>query len=577
MILPQHGQTQQRGFALIVTLSVLVLLLLLVIGILSLSSISIRTASQEDAQAEARANARLALQLAIGELQKHAGADTRVTATADILASENPPLLGVWRSWEGSNHETSGTFAGRPIAPDYGSKREPAEDGGRFLTWLVSTADSETKPDEASTLIERSASTNNVALLAEGTLETDDDRMIFVEPNAIAGSGNFAWWISGENQKARVPEPFEPDKNNATGWGGVSQSHSVVDPEPFGLESLLDDPTPASKAITLRNASLIPAPDANNARQYFHDLSAVSVGLLTNTATGGWRKDLSLLIESWDQQPKTDLPFFRLTANKHTKATIPSQNNAVPAGSALYPWAGYRGGQTIPIYQHPAVTSWANLVDWATHYKRASISGNGRVTTAIHSQNISGRENYAFLHKVRILPIIARMQWVFSHSAERLTNGINSGKYEPRLLLTPVITMWNPYSAEITSPQSLGFIIPKAMPAALRYSIGGVKNTQYNAVMRGVSNQPSLGGGALRFNINAAFTLKPGETRLFSPQSTTPVGDGATITLAPGYRSGGGHFFRVKNNSGQVVPYPGATSIKVSPTAVRRKTARSVT
>ena len=28
-------------------------------------------------------------------------------------------------------------------------------------------------------------------------------------------------------------------------------------------------------------------------------------------------------------------------------------------------------------------------------------------------------DSYHFLHKVRILPVIARMQWVFSHSAGR--------------------------------------------------------------------------------------------------------------------------------------------------------------
>ena len=51
--------------------------------------------------ATGRANARLALALAIGELQRRTGADTWVTAPADILDNNNPPVLGVRTSWRG--------------------------------------------------------------------------------------------------------------------------------------------------------------------------------------------------------------------------------------------------------------------------------------------------------------------------------------------------------------------------------------------------------------------------------------------------------------------------------------------
>lgn len=53
-------------------------------------------------------------------------------------------------------------------------------------------------------------------------------------------------------------------------------------------------------AITLGTADIFAKNDATTKpRQFFLDLSANSVGLLTNTATGDWRKDLSLLTESW--------------------------------------------------------------------------------------------------------------------------------------------------------------------------------------------------------------------------------------------------------------------------------------
>ncbi|NNC87465.1 MAG: hypothetical protein HKN82_03270 [Akkermansiaceae bacterium] len=552
------------GFALVITISILVLLALVSIALLSLSSITVRSMNRGAAQAEARANARLALMLAIGELQKHAGPDTRVTAPADVIDESHPPLTGVWRSWEGTDHDTGRQFAGRPIAPDYGAKERPATGDGRFLTWLVSTGRRELTTGEVDSLVRKAPFPDSVPLLSGGSLAANDGREVHVEPVALDGGG-FAWWISGENQKARLPHPYEPEDDTAARWSVLAKSHAVADPEPFSLETLLDDPAPAAKVITARTADLLAEEGAaTRPHEFFHDLSVNSVGLLTNTATGGWRKDLSLLTESWGRQRTSRLPFFRLNARSTTQATRPTPANPVPAGSMLYPWATYRGGNTIPIYQHGPVTSWENLVDFATHYKRVTVARSGRVSTKIHSVAIDTRsENFAFLHRLRILPVIARMQWVFSHSAGTVA-GAPRGHVEPRLLLTPVITMWNPYSVEITSPPTLDFRIPKAMPAALRYTIGGTTNRSYNAVMAGVTNQPSLGGGNLRFKINAPFTLKPGETRLFSPASTTPMADNASLTLEPGFRSGGGHFFRVKGPNGQRLTRPRSTTIRAA-------------
>ena len=557
------GKPESSGFALVVTLSLMILLTVVALGLLGLSAVFLRSSSQGIAQAEARANARLALMLAIGELQKQTGPDTRVTAPADLVDPDSPPLTGVWRSWEGTNHETRGNFAGRPITPDYAAKKKAEAAGGRFLTWLVSGAKAGVPPDSPASLVRKTPTADSVPLLSTGSLAQGDTRQIHMVPQPLT-NGSFAWWVSGENQKARLPRPYQPDlMNSAAGWSALAKSHAVADPKPFGLDGLLTDPKPAEKAVTLRTANLLPrqAAATTPVGTHFHDLSAASVGLLTNTATGGWRKDLSLLTESWDRQPTSRLPFFQINSTTTTNATRPAPGNAVPAGSMLYPWATYRSPNHIPIYQHGPVTSWANLVDWATHYKRMSVSREGQITSPIHSVAIDTfSENFEFLHKVRVLPVIARMQWVFSHSAVQPAN--SRGQYEPRLLLTPAITMWNPYNVEITSPPRIDFIIPKAMPAALKYTINGRENVNYNAVMAGVTNQPSLGGGTLRFQIDSPFTLMPGETRLFSPSSGTPVADNANVVLHPGYRSGGGHHFPVKDTNGQNLLLPGSATLK---------------
>lgn len=557
--LGQRFERIRLGFALVVTLSLMILMTVVAVGLLTLSTISLRSSSPAEAMAVARANAKLSLILAIGELQRHTGLDTRVTARADILAKYNPPVLGVWKSWQGDNHETTGSFQGRPKSP--GSSYSSAK-RIRFVAWLTSrnSMDPASPPDTK-------AASGKVPLLGPGSVGTGagrDELQVHLTPTPLdTGSqrGSLAWWIGGENQKARLPKPYKADPlTSPAKWSAVAKSHAVADPKPFRLEALLTDAAPAAKAITLQQTDLIATQaDTIASREFFHDLSAVSVGLLTNTATGGWRKDLSLLFENWNNQPTSGLPFFRVTPSVDLQYTRPEPGNAVPPVSMFYPWAAYRGGNTIPIYQHGPVTSWENLKDFATFYKRVSATSNGRFIGTPYAISIGG-DSFNFLHKVRILPVIARMQWVFSHSAGALAN---PSVLEPRLLMTPAITMWNPYNVELTVP-SMSFGIPKPLPAALRYTISGSVNANYNSVMGGGSNNgPALGSGNLSYSINTPFTLMPGESRIFSPEKATPEASGASLQLTPGYRSGGGHYFPIKDSNGaNVTSLPSSATIK---------------
>jgi len=547
---PSPFQESRSGFALVITLTLMILLTVIAVGLLTLSSVTLRGAAQTQAQSTARANARLALALAIGELQRQTGTDTRVTARADILNQNNPPVLGVWQSWQGADHETTGTFAGRPVSPgDYASAKKK-----RFVAWLTSanTKDPATLPDTA-------PANGKVTLIGTGALGNDAARaklQIHLTPTTVTTNsqqGGLAWWIGGENQKARVPRPSTPEPTASAGrWAAQNKSYPVADPKPFRLEPVMDNPASSDKAITLHQADLISSDTTNKtSREFFHDLSAVSIGLLTNPTNGGWRKDLSLLTEKWSDQPTSNLPLFRLTPDRDMMYTRPEQGNAVPAVSMLYPWAAYRGGNNIPIYQHGPVTSWENLVNYATHYKRITSDASGKMSTATFSVAIDDADNsFNFLHRVRILPVIARMQWVLSHSAGKLPNNL----FEPRVLLTPVITMWNPYNMEITAP-ALSFNIPSPLPVALRYTVNGV-TYNYHALMSGGTNSPALGSGSLSYQIASPFTLKPGETRLFSPPAMTQVPSGSSITLQPGYRSGVGNYFQVKDDSDNSLTLP---------------------
>ena len=570
----RNGMTRWRcrGFTLVVTLSLMILLTVIAVGLLTLSSVSLRGSAQSHDQASARANARLALALAIGELQRQTGTDTRITARADILDKNNPPVLGVWKSWQGDDHETTGTYAGRPVSPgDYQAAKK-----SRFLTWLVSgnpavLADSNNVPDT-------SAGTGKIQLVGPGSVgqgAANAKLLVNLAPSPLSSgkeTGSFAWWVSGENQKARIPKPYKPTNDTVAGWAPQVKSHTVVDPSVFRLDPLLTDTTPANKAITLHQADLIATDPANKTScEFFHDLSATSVGLLTNTATGGWRKDLSLLTENWDLEPKSNQPFFRLKPDQDVAFNIPvSSGDYRPSTSLFYPWSAYRSTTgDWPTEHHGAVTSWENLKDWATLYKRMNSGGTTIPRFACNFGDRSATNVFNYLHRTRIVPLIARMQWVFSHYA---TLDPVTSLYTPQLLITPIITLWNPYNVSINSANGFKFSLLYCTPEAFRFQVGAVQNTLYNSVLKcnnssfppanTYSSASLTGRTGMDFNISSTYTIKPGETLIFSPDAA-PVPSSGSIVLKKGARLNGGFYVPIRKDDGtQFTALPGSTNVK---------------
>src|SRR6056300_838836 len=74
----------KRGFALVITLSLISFVFLLVITLISQIRLDLSYSDVRQSQILAKAHARMGMMVAIGEIQKHLGPDMRVSTTADI-------------------------------------------------------------------------------------------------------------------------------------------------------------------------------------------------------------------------------------------------------------------------------------------------------------------------------------------------------------------------------------------------------------------------------------------------------------------------------------------------------------
>jgi hypothetical protein len=408
-------------------------------------------------------------------------------------------------------------------------------------------------------------------------------------------NGAIAWWVGGENQKVRVSFPTIATTTNkrelserlatfgkpdlaAIGFGDPTV---VTNPPMFSRRSL--DIIPADTSRLAK--SLTEATPTALTRAGFHDVTFIADGLLTNTATGGLRKDLSLFTETWDLMNDVDtnravaLPLFRVkpATERRTTSTPPdhdlaflrplpdslfaSRETDARAGNRrrhalLYWWADYgsAGGLEAgqPLYggsmasdggtpfggyyqlsSFPPIRSWAFMTDFALHYRKYVTSGDsaglsGTIEMMPPTLQTADTANsgrfYSLYERVHRHPLIARYQFVFAGA----TVGNNAA-----ILVQPVVTLWNPYNVKMTVPAFLTKAYPIYLPIAFEVS-------DSTGAMAGFSrNFGQWTQGNLSCTVSGA-TFEPGQTRVFSmsagPLSSYNMGQPIpTLTLSPGY------------------------------------------
>ena len=547
---PQNG-----GFALVIALSLMAFVLLLILSITTLTQVEIKNAETSKDKMKAQQNALLAVSVAIGNLQKLAGPDTRITAPAEAIATINGPVqvTGVWRSWEGRNHLTSGAQAGLPIAPDYDSKLNTGElepdssQAGRFLGWLSSDA---LDNDDATTPPLLVESNETIPLLSANILGEDTNREVHIIPTPIVsnGTGSYAWWIQGENTKATLkyaqPSTTAFDSTTRLATFGAS------DPEVFNFQTSPElDRINFRTTLDLLTTTSAPPDGVEPSGLYFHDLTGKAKGLLTNAATGGWKRDLSLMSEDWDRLSATNLPFFNLKPGVQTSASK-ANGTARPPQMLIYPWADPIE-DSRPRRQPGASTTWNNLADYCLQYRQISDgSSDGLVRMEAFGAGINQASEIGnWRDKVRRFPVLARMHWVFSYGTRYDDVDLEPGglDYTVTLDANPAFTIWNPYNFEITV-DSFEVGVEQTVPFTFDFSLTSEEDDVENygqITMREIVGDSRAYLRLLNESGGSTITLQPGETRIFSPREETPVVGRSELDLYPGYRTRGG--FRYDN------------------------------
>jgi hypothetical protein len=448
----------RRGFALVVTLALMMLLTVIAVGLLSLSTIALRSSGQGEAMATARANARLALMLALGELQKAAGDDRRVTVDGSIFdGAKNPNVLGVWKSW-------SPRLAEDPTAsaPDYGKKDQ------QFVAWLASSV---TPSDLAAQNWAKNGTLANPTPLfsekSDGFLLTGSKIDV---KNGTRFAGALAWAVVQDATRAKInvsgPEISQRLANadlQAQPRPSLAKSESFKQPAGEWNKR-------STRVISMAQAKLDadlwkaspPTPEGAH-------FTSQGYGLLTDPVNGGLKTDLSLGFEMSDSDFQKDTwgtfknPFR--SANAPRVNTPASYRGERPLFEPLTAFASVHVDLNFPpantVYEFPAaaVPTFATLrsfyrtpyhvygtADGPTIFERGMdhvalkqpVTAGGRYVSP-------GATPPAQKSQTSYRPVLDRVLYVLSVGLSANPNTLN----EIRLIITPIVTLWNPYNVAL--------------------------------------------------------------------------------------------------------------------------------
>ncbi|MEO8614093.1 MAG: hypothetical protein ABI600_03050, partial [Luteolibacter sp.] len=533
-----------KGFALVITLSLMILLTVIAVGLLSLSAISLRSTSRQVGADIAKANARMALMLALGELQKSAGDDRRVTADGSIFpTAKYPNVVGVWKSW-------SPKLAENPLAavPQYAKEKND-----RFVNWLISSKvpGSLTTADWAKTgTIEDPIdlfTTKSSGFVLSGS------KVDVLKGNPAAGT--MAWAVVQDATKAKINVDGPEDGKR------IANDDLQVQPRP-SLAKSGNFKQPASewarragRVLSLSQAKLdTDLWKGGSVSPENGDFTAQGFGLLTDTVNGGLKTDLSLAFEMSDSDFKQDNwgslknPFRAASAPQlgtpaSYKGQRPLFRPLTPSGSVLVELS-FNPASTSMEFPAAAVPTFDTLRSYCRTPFHLYQTGDGptvfergmdhvALKQANHVNINPGATPPALVSQTSYRPVLDRVLYLLSVA-------VGSNK-EVRLIVTPIVTLWNPYNVALEIEGAVAypwldfpfradwtFYNGATKEGARSIGLSAVVSTQFINVSHGRSVNPYFyasitPNGSATAVAGQSIRFMPGEVRVFAPAAATDV------------------------------------------------------
>ncbi|WP_309386192.1 hypothetical protein [Cerasicoccus frondis] len=470
-----------KGFALIVSLLLMTFMFILFTSLVSMTQIEVQASSTARLKSQAETNALMGLQVALGELQKNAGPDQRITALAE-LEYPNPDFASHWVGVYGSS-----------IAPDYEATPEAIVaqltdpnlinqqgSSAKLLSWLVSgnegapfnpatdigadgeiinapeNTDFKFLPDATISVPSDATAVSSDLQIIDSQGEAHDARLL-VGPGSVsplhpsdyvvaplvdignAGSGltgRYAWWVGDEGMKARANLMLETDTaqkkyafRNATRSAIelMDQAVEVDFEEPLlsvdqlaaaRIGSRYEAEANWERASGLEDLALL-SPDQNG----FLDVIKHRYHDLTTYST-------SVLSDTYAGGLKRDLTTL-LDAN-YTAANTDQTYD----GNRLWtPHADDATGYAIPTWRH------------LKSFAQTRVDPNtGSVDVRLPSHDKSGS-----VDDVGIAPVLTYVSLGFRAAP----GGIPAPGVDINLNLYPLVVIWNPYNFTLKAPEEV--------------------------------------------------------------------------------------------------------------------------
>jgi hypothetical protein len=486
----------------------------------------------------AKDNARMAMIIALGQLQKHAGSDTRVTAAADIAGSSggnvaaagavpannnsiNTLSKGLTAVQNGSRFWT-GVWQNRDTAAQI-STRTPSP---YLVQWLVSG--NETRFVNTPTGTHNGFLPNNATIAVNGSgVISDPKRSVVLAGKNTVGlpgpttignyvsaptvdvrtnatnltTGRYAWWVGDEGVKAKINIPqrvtdstqYAALSAQRRGWDSVAGFTEYPAPNTPGNLSLPRLATVAESSLLMPSVGIKTA-GVSPLQAAFHSATADSFGLLVDTLNGGTKVDLHRILSG-------PLPTTR--------------DPRLPTTFANYP---IRGQNIIPTTFASSMRAprWDALKEF---YDRGRNLSNGTLLVRAPTDNFTAA----------ISPIITDFRILMG------LRFIASGTgFKANACGKIAIVIANPYSSPLRWTNDLEVEVRNLTPVG--NSPSRIWNYKSAVFINGNPTEPAVFNNAF-FRIRSD-TLQPGEARAYTIAGYTlrTPGTGANrvvVDLAP--------------------------------------------